>query len=783
LDNLLPALIPAEERCAGMPAQVVAVIGSQRGRHWGPVNCVAQSPDGKLIVSASRAEDCIRVRDATTLREVKVLQCCKEVSALVFSADGRWLAACGDATSPGMMGPFTGRSGWVSAWEITNKDGVTFTPLFLELADSLNTAGVLGLAFSPDGTRLEAVLAGTEGMRKLKDFGKPVLELKEWHMLDGKLTKGPGLRSHDQAVLSAAFSADGLKLASGSESTIVLWELRDIKPTPFEPFLNSSMIIAIGLFMVAALFLIALRSAAAPLGYPWIKSILGWATALLAVSLIICLAISLYLWDLNRIIRKGWQGEDVETPSRTTALVFTPDCKTLASGSLDGKVRLWAISEGKLTQQSTLDVHSGAVNDLALSADGRRLASAGADGTIWLWDVGAEELLQRAVLRGHIGEAWSVAFSADGKTLVSGGMDTTVRLWDLSADPPKEKLRSPGQDVFARSIEFAVDGRLAVGCADNTLRFYDLGGQSPVERRVMRGLPGIPWKLALTRDLRTLAIGYSDRSARLYDLDEEEPKERAVIQPAKQQESSEKKDASLSKNVEPWHSSPNILFFPDGKTLRINPRTVSEKGHEYNAEEWDLQNPLPRRREVPSVPGDGMILSPDGRALAGLVDHHLPQIAVWELGDVPRELGRLQNESALRSFVGFVLNGETVTGVSPENEETILASYDLKTSTRKGSVVLEDWKGVWKGIIYTTGYNWGYGLWNGALSPDGRTVAAANLDQHRIVVWSFATGKKAHDFVLPGFSGLIACPRLVYSPDGRHLAVCNDNGTVYILRL
>src|SRR5712692_2557288 len=53
LDRLRYDNIPTEERFpTWQPANLVAVIGEHRQRHWGPVNAVAFRPDGKVVASA-----------------------------------------------------------------------------------------------------------------------------------------------------------------------------------------------------------------------------------------------------------------------------------------------------------------------------------------------------------------------------------------------------------------------------------------------------------------------------------------------------------------------------------------------------------------------------------------------------------------------------------------------------------------------------------------------------------------------------------------------------------
>src|SRR5262245_52767045 len=49
LDRLDRDRIPADERFEWQPKELVAVLGSHRGRHWGAVAAVAFSPDGKHV--------------------------------------------------------------------------------------------------------------------------------------------------------------------------------------------------------------------------------------------------------------------------------------------------------------------------------------------------------------------------------------------------------------------------------------------------------------------------------------------------------------------------------------------------------------------------------------------------------------------------------------------------------------------------------------------------------------------------------------------------------------
>jgi WD40 repeat protein len=95
------------------------------------------------------------------------------------------------------------------------------------------------------------------------------------------------------------------------------------------------------------------------------------------------------------------------------SVAFSPDSKTLASGSWDETIKLWEVATGK--EQATLKGHVGRVLSVAFSPDGKTLASGSGDSTIKLWDMVTGK--NTATLKGHTNAVYSVAFSPDGKTL------------------------------------------------------------------------------------------------------------------------------------------------------------------------------------------------------------------------------------------------------------------------------------------------------------------------------------------------------------------------------
>jgi WD40 repeat protein/serine/threonine protein kinase len=271
-----------------------------------------------------------------------------------------------------------------------------------------------------------------------------------WHL--DPPSELPSPAGHLDEAWSAAYSADGKLLATGSDDTdephtIKLWN-------PVTAQLVRAWCGGVG--TVASL-------AFSPDGRILVS---GHLTPLDGVR----------IWDVStgRLLNTLRGHKDM-----VRSVAFSPDGRLLATGggykglvNKDWNIRIWDLETSRCVR--ILEGHSDVVRAVAFSPDGRSLASASYDQTLRLWDVGTGQLLRTARCFDHL---IALAFLPNEGTLAAAQENGAITIHDAGSLAVTKTIR--GESDPLRNIAVTPDGRSIATCSlAGKIRFWDtLTGQ------------------------------------------------------------------------------------------------------------------------------------------------------------------------------------------------------------------------------------------------------------------------------------------------------------------
>ena len=391
------------------------------GERTDEIGTLAFSLDAKTFVGANSEDGSIRFWDANTGEELSVLTTghTDGLNALAFSPDSSTLAA-----------------GYAKTVELWDTNALTLRSETIEPTDELIT-----LVFSPDGGIVTSAGDFTFRKQKRDGFSKESVKgkLSLWDAETGQNRSVFPIESHkgEAPVLPGQKDISSSSGAMGGYARIMDTKTANgIKK--YVKYQNNGIVAFSGDgSMIAA----AQNSSLVTRDDQF----------------------SILLWKVSsrqlQFTLKGHNGE-------IKALVFTPDGKTLASGSKDGTIRLWDTTTGNQIISFDSDLSTA----LAFSADGKTLASTHNKG-IKLWDITTGSELR--TLKGDIGICYALAFSAGSNILASGSHDGTILVWDVVTGSQVATLK--GHSNWIKALVFSSDGKtLASGSEDGVIFLWNV---------------------------------------------------------------------------------------------------------------------------------------------------------------------------------------------------------------------------------------------------------------------------------------------------------------------
>jgi WD40 repeat protein len=595
------------------------------------------------------------------------------------------------------------------------------------------------------------------------------------------------LPGHETRVLSAAFSPDGIQLATiGDDGTTIIWDA-----------INGNELLRLPGTTKPSDLVTEQRIAYSPDG----------------TKLAACDSNQVKFHDPSSgeiLLSLSGHKKDV------VSVTFSRDGKYLATGGADYAVRLWNASNGDPLH--VLEGHSAAVGGLAFTPDAKFLMTSSEDGTLNIWDVATGELL-RSIPEFTI---YNVSFSPDGKrmavTTLSNGLQVwmfpsdsaelisfdenqavftipegndgifsrdgkwlaalslstasanAIKLWD--ADTGREALALIGHTDWVMDLAFSPDGeRLASTSLDGTVRLWSLTpGQEIVS--VRSPSTGYGTRVIYHPNGQELATNSGDGTAIIWNAKSGEPRltltghNTEVMNMAYSPDGKRFATASLDMTAIVWDTATgeklltlsghedgvrDITFSPEGSLIATG-------GFDLTARIWDATSGA----ELLKITGHegivpGVAFSPDGTRLATASTDGTAKI--WDV-----KTGEL-----LSTLEGHV-SGVVDISYSPDGKKIATVSNDATAKIWDA--------GNGKELLTLTGHS--SELRPIAFSPDGKFLATGSGD-NTAKIWDVETGQEL--LTLPGSEGGVYGVAFSPTDNGSHLAIASNDGVVRILTL
>jgi WD40 repeat protein len=467
---------------------------------------------------------------------------------------------------------------------------------------------------------------------------------------------------------------------------------------------------------------------------------------------------------LRQALRSSRLRSVIDAGVRVLDAELDPSGKTVAGALADGVVRSWDVRTGRPVLTRRLGRGEG--RSVSFSTDGTRMLAAGRAGAA-VWSTTARPRRPLATFDESGPEA--AALSPSGSLAATGDYDGFVRLWRADTGALVEQLRPPGPLSPVKAVAFSRDGSRLVAATGPHAVIWDLGRTRP---RVLQSGAKDVWASAFDAHGQRVVTGGVDHIARVWSL-----------RGAAEVELSGHEGAVTG-----------AAFSPDGKLVV----TASE---DESARIWDSRT----GRLVGELRGHGAIVNSaafasDGKTIVTAGDDGT--VRLWAVASDPVIADLTASTRRRLRDVGFGPGGNVVAtagedltarlwnlrrrrpdevlrhgGGDDEWVESVAVSRDGRLVLTAGDDGLAKvWDASSGSLLETFGERGGPALYDAALSPDARLLAAGGGGP---TVWVWRRGQRRPVMRLDGSAERI--DGVAFSADGELIAAAGAR-TVHIWR-
>jgi len=215
-------------------------------------------------------------------------------------------------------------------------------------------------------------------------------------------------------------------------------------------------------------------------------------------------------WD----VASGKEVKKIDAgPVESWTVAFSPDGKSIISGTSSGCVNMWDVESGKKTLTLTKSRGAFAMS-VAHSPNRRFIASGHADGAVCVTN-DKEELVHK--FTDHQMPVRTVAFSSDSQFLITGSDDKCILVYDISGGGELlHRFTGHTSWVLAVAPSPTAARIFATGSTDKSVKLWDIGAKECVH--TFQAHKDQVWGLAWSPDGAKLASVGDDARLQLYSI-------------------------------------------------------------------------------------------------------------------------------------------------------------------------------------------------------------------------------------------------------------------------
>ncbi len=531
---------------------------------------------------------------------------------------------------------------------------------------------------------------------------------------------------HTALIISAAFSADGTKILTGSgDCSTILWDANTA--TTLANFKDGT-----GYGLQHTYFSPDGKNIVTMLDKKIIVRDALTTRLLKTIPLDESLTVSSISPDGTRII--GYTADEIkiidaqtgaiqEIEKKVDLLHFASvsfDNKLLATTSeLDSTVQIWDIQTGRVA--STLKDHTSTVNAVVFSRTGQYILTVSYDHTAKIWDARNGRLLH--TMAAHTDDVKTGSFSPDETMVITGSQDGTAKIWNTTTGSLLSTLSGEkpwGVDV----VNFSPDNRKVLIASGMIARIWDVAKETWLHP--LKGHTKDISNILFSPDQKNFLTVSDLKTVNLWDI-----------------------KTGLLKNT--WSTNPasdinsqDAKFSPDGKRLlTIEDDAKSLRNTDAASGKLLFEKQLKKEMFV------AIDYSPDGKKIVAALNNETLLLLDAATGAV---LHDIKDPSIFTQSVQF----------SPDSKLFVSASWD---STAK----------IWDAATGEMLHNLsGHAdqVSQAAFSADGKKIITVEASLNQAHIWDVTTAQQQQN--------LSATPFICFSADHKTMLLQSEKGAIIV---